>query len=613
MACPLNSIRYNGSLCACPPGYLLIRPSNNCTLFTANSSIATESGVDYYALSFPETIFAFDSIKKFTQSQAVFLEATLVMLLSWLLLCFFLRFTSLGDGSTVWFNIRWWISRLDVCFATRHWLDDQKVVKKRKTELGGTFSIASWILFIGLFAALLYQIISKRTIEVHNVRATSRPELNSFMNDMEFNITTISSMSCSNLRDLGSLVTGNPGFIDQRVASLSTLANYSCHNSSKGPTITLKCKNCKLAHDNMYISWHFADLPNNPATAVGFEFNLSAMDDLNKYVSFVSGTLKNGSAFDDRPVTFRGRESNILKFNLFPRIYHSLHDLKLIQPLFHEFLPGSIYRDTNQLQASLESSVDGLLNTTLYINFLSSYIVEINKENIMGPVSFLADLGGLYCISIGIFFYLLIQCEYRIKKLRNEDSVLRRIRNQHKAREHWNKLRKYVMYTYGYNTGDDIYKNSKMESSCSGLMLQSIRGSGSSCKRRQQSRTDSISFYRKPSGTATKSLSCKPLESTNDQKQHSENVSKQQSVGSSKEMARSQPQESSFIDNFIPPPPSLEFKSDSEMDMSDVKRNLKRLHEYNVMLRENLVARQSLLHSPSSRHSSQVNSNQGEV
>lgn len=31
--------------------------------------------------------------------------------------------------------------------------EDQKVVKKRKTELGGTFSIASWILFIGLFAA----------------------------------------------------------------------------------------------------------------------------------------------------------------------------------------------------------------------------------------------------------------------------------------------------------------------------------------------------------------------------------------------------------------------------------------------------------------------------
>lgn len=205
------------------------------------------------------------------------------------------------------------------------------------------------------------------------------------MNDMEFNITTVSSMSCANLRDLGNLVAGNPGFIDERVVSLSTLANYSCHNSSKGPTVTLRCKNCKLIHDNMYISWQFVDLPNNPATAVGYEFSLSAMDSAKKHVSFVNGTLKNGSAFDDSPVTFRGRQSNILKFNLFPRIYRNLRDLKLIQPLFHEFLPGSVFRDTNQLRASLENSVDGLVNTTLYINFLSAYVVEIDKESILGP------------------------------------------------------------------------------------------------------------------------------------------------------------------------------------------------------------------------------------
>jgi hypothetical protein len=232
---------------------------------------------------------------------------------------------------------------------------------------------------------LLYQIISKRSIEVHNVRATSAPELTSFLNDMEFNITTVSSMSCANLRALGNLVTGNPGFLDERVVSLSTLANYSCHNSSKGPTIAIDCKGCKLISDNMYISWQFVDLPNNPATAVGYEFHLAAKDSAKKHVSFVNGTLKNGSAFDDRPVTFRGRQSNILKFNLFPRIYHNLHDLKLIQPLFHEFLPGSFFRDTNQLQTSLENSVDGLVNTTLYINFLSAYVVEVDKESILGP------------------------------------------------------------------------------------------------------------------------------------------------------------------------------------------------------------------------------------
>uniref|UniRef100_A0A7N2KQX0 Uncharacterized protein n=1 Tax=Quercus lobata TaxID=97700 RepID=A0A7N2KQX0_QUELO len=264
--------------------------------------------------------------------------------------------------------------------------DDQKVVTKRKTELGGTFSIASWILFIGLFAALLYQTISKRSVEVHNIRATNAPDLASFVNDMELNITTISSMSCSNLRGLDTLVTGNPGFIDERFSPLSGFANYSCHNTSQGPTINLRCSPCKLIQDNLYISWQFVDLSNNPATAVGFQFNLTARNQANKkHVSFVCGTLKNGSSFDDKPVTFRGRDANILKFNLFPRIYRNLHDLRLIQPLFHEFLPGSSLYEASQLHASLENSNDGLINTTLYVNLLSAYIVEINNQNIMGP------------------------------------------------------------------------------------------------------------------------------------------------------------------------------------------------------------------------------------
>ncbi|KAL1322412.1 hypothetical protein HN51_067408 [Arachis hypogaea] len=612
-SCPANSITYNGSLCACIPGYVLNNTAKSCTLFSSGSDITTNSGVDYYALSFPETLFAFDRIKKFTQSQAVFLEGTLVMLLSWLIMCFFLRFMKLGDGRNVWFQIRWWISRLDICFATRHWLDDQKVVTKRKTELGGAFSIASWILFIGLFAALLYQIISKRSIEVHNIRATNGPELASFISHLDFNITTISSMSCANLRGLGTLVTGNPGFVDERVLSLSTLVNYTCYNSSKGPTIALKCEKCRAIPDNMYISWQFVDLPSSPATAVGFEFKLSASDDTKKHVSFVNGTLKNGSNFDNSPVTFRGRESNILKFNLFPRIYRNLHDLKLIQPLFHEFLPGSVSRDRNQLQASLENSVDGLVNTTLYINFLSAYVVEIDKENILGPVSFLADLGGLYCISIGIFFYLLIQCEYRIKKLRNEDNVMRTIRNRRKAQEHWDKLRKYVMFTYGCPTIEDDYKNSETDPCCSGTMLHSVRGSASSRKRRMQSKTSSISFYKKPDQPATMSQSFRPVGSANGSNLQPENMEKQHNVDIHNDPHRpqsSQSHESSIVDdNFIPPPPSLECKDGSRMNMSDVQKNLQSLYEYNVMLRDKLVAAQSLLHSSSSSQSSKVQSN----
>lgn len=192
-------------------------------------------------------------------------------------------------------------------------------------------------------------------------------------------------MSCANLRNLGNLVTGSPGLFDYKIAPLSSFVNFSCLNTSDGPTINLRCNNCQLTQDNFYFSWEFVDLPKSPATAVGFLFNLSSKPHASKnHMSFVSGILGNGSSSDDRPVTYRGTTPNILKFNLFPRLYHHLHDLRLIQPLFHDFLPGSYFKDASQLQSSLQSS-GGLLNTTVYLNFLSAYIVEVDKRSILGP------------------------------------------------------------------------------------------------------------------------------------------------------------------------------------------------------------------------------------
>uniref|UniRef100_A0A1J3ERA6 Transmembrane protein n=1 Tax=Noccaea caerulescens TaxID=107243 RepID=A0A1J3ERA6_NOCCA len=619
MACPRNSITYNATRCACGVGQLLNRSSGSCEIFGWPSTISSDKDVNYSGVSFAETIFAFDRIRKFTQSQAVFLEATLVMLLSWLLFCFFLRFTKLGDGRNVWFNLRWWITRLDVFFSTRHWLDDQQIVKKRKTELGGTFSVASWIVFIGLFAALLYQIITKRTIEVHNVRATGSPDLISFENDLEFNITAVSDMSCSNLRGIGNLVTGNPGFSDFKVASLSSFGNYTCSNTTSGPTVNFKCTKCRLTNDYIYISWHFVDLPDSPAAAVGFQFNFTCKNGANKrHISYVSGTLRNGSILDERPVTFRGTEGNILKFNLFPRIYHHLHDLKLIQPLFHEFIPGSVYRDTAQLQASLGRSSDGVLNTTLFINYLSAYIVEIDHENILGPVSFLADLGGLYCISIGIFFYLLVQCEYRIKNLRNEDTVFRRIRRRRKALDHWDKLRRYVAYTWDCSIlVDDAIKTTKMSAIC-GLARPSA-SPNSSNKERGSPKTKmqhSNMSNKKPGLSIEKNVIPQPasLEMTSfdsaSSLAHGDNISNEKSISQSSQshpLCRSD-------DDMIPPPPPMEFSegsSGSEVDAIDIKKKFQLLYDYNVLLREKLIDTQSLLNNLAAKASTSSTTEHG--
>ncbi|KAF6142783.1 hypothetical protein GIB67_007941 [Kingdonia uniflora] len=629
--CPPNSFSFNTTLCACNPGFTPNTTTNPtiCNPFDPSlNQWELKSGVDY-SISIP--IFSLDTIKKFTQSQAVFLEATVVMLVAWLLFCVVMRFQKVDDGENVGFKLRWWISRLDFGFSTRHWLDDNKVVKKRKTELGGTFSVASSILFIGLFSALLYQIISRRSVEVHNVRATNAPDLLAFANDMEFNITTVSSMSCSHLRGLGTIVSGTPGFIDYRVSSLSSFGNYSCHNTSHGPTISLQCSNCRIIQDDFYISWQFVDLPNDPAAAIGFQFKFTAKDHRDsKHVSSVTGALMNVSSMDDKPITFRGPDVNILKFHLFPQVYNNLHDLRLIQPLFHEFLPGSYFLETNQLQASLQGSKDGLINTTLHMNFLSAYIIEIDTENVFQPVSFLADLGGLYAISFAIFFYLLVQCEYRIKKLRNEDSVLRRTRNRKRALQRWNKLRRYVIYTWGWNHLDHDNTSNGEDQICCCVEMKSLGGSRSLDKRRQHSRMDTISSNRKislpidsvklhsfcSSGyivfpclllsraltlIADERLFCPGVEwsSANqvlkdDVPDNKINVRSIPSVASCKVDA-SQAQLSIPNDNSLPLPPVLELNVDSRTEISDMQRNLQNLYEYNLVLREKFIAAQSKL------------------
>ncbi|KAI3773942.1 hypothetical protein L1987_48481 [Smallanthus sonchifolius] len=596
MQCPdSNFFRYNITLCACNPGYFYNTTDSTCSAFTS-SEFLVGSGVDY-SINIPANIFAFDTIKKFTQSQAVFLEATVVLLVSWLVFCFFVRFGKLGDGTTPWFRIRWWISRLDVSFSTRHWLDDQKVVKKRKTELGGAFSIASWILFIGLLAALLYQVISMRTIEIHSVIATNAPDLASFHNDMEFNITTISTMTCSNLKGLANLVTGSPAFIDSRTAPLSTFVKFSCQNTTKGPTITLKCDDCQLFSDNLYISWQFADLPNMPAAAVGFEFKLTARDRHHKkHMSFVSGSLKNGSTNSAKFVTYRGRDPNILQFNLFPRIYRNKHDLRLIQPLFHDFLPGSSFSDASRLRSSLQGSNDGYVNTTLHINFLSSYIVQIDNQSTLGPVGFLADLGGLYCVSIGIFFYLLVQFEYRFKRFRHEDVVMRSIRNRRKAQERWNKLRKYVSFTWG--RGISLFEDGiSMEMACCSCFAVPKRGpsSSSSSNQRKQIRMDTISFNNKVSTPSDDVL---------------RGVNYQEEQNGNSIMNSSDVDLQVMADADIPLPPSLEFKAGSEISIPEIQKNLKNLYEYNMLLREKLVSTRSTIKALTSKASASSSSDQ---
>ena len=234
--------------------------------------------------------------------------------------------------------------------------------------------------------SLLYQAIHRRNAQVHRVKPANAPDLLDFVNDLEFHITTISSMSCAQVVAPSTIAMGTPGFMDFRVLPLSTLLTYSCQNTSEGPSITLKCNGCRIPPRDHYVSWQFVDLPRQPAAAVGFQFNLTAKehgDD--KDMSFVSGTLSSDNYIDTKLKTFRGPDSNVLKIQLFPQIYNNLRGLKLLQPLVQDFTQGSTLSDLSSLNASLQNPRDGVINTTLYISYLSDYIVEISNENVLGP------------------------------------------------------------------------------------------------------------------------------------------------------------------------------------------------------------------------------------
>ncbi|KAL6593828.1 hypothetical protein ACP70R_048729 [Stipagrostis hirtigluma subsp. patula] len=459
---------YNATLCACEPGYYLNGSGGSCAAMPGGGwgdwQVGAVGAPRNQSLYFLEPVLSHYAVRRLTQSQAVLLEAALAALLAWLAFCAAARVAGRDPrGERRLFRARFWISRLDCIFDNSHWAEDQQVLKKRKTELGGTCSVASLILFIGLVTVLLYQAIKRRSIEVHRVKPANAPDLLSFVNDLEFHITTISGMSCAQAIAPSTIAMGTPGSMDFRVVPLPTLFTYNCTNTSQGPSISLKCNGCRVPPRDHFVSWQFVDLPGQLAAAVGFQFNLTAKQHGDsKHVSFVSGTTdSDGYADDGKLKTFRGRDSNVLKIQLFPQIYNNLGNLRLFQPLVQDFTQGSVFLDVGSLNASLQNPSDGVVNTTLYISYLSDYIVEISSETVLGPVSVLASIGGLYAFSVAICLCLMAQCEARIKKLHDEDTRMLKILSKRRARQNWDKVRKFVMYTWGPSHLDPTHRSGK--------------------------------------------------------------------------------------------------------------------------------------------------------
>ncbi|GJN07868.1 hypothetical protein PR202_ga25736 [Eleusine coracana subsp. coracana] len=429
----------NATLCACDPGYYLSRSNGSSSCAAAPEwewQVGAVGAPRNQSLYFLGPVLPIEVIRRLTQSQAVILESALAVLLIWLAFCAAARlFGRDPQGEKRLFRARFWVSRLDFIFDNSHWafpvlarmcrLAAHHLVKEDNTVVQGRS--------IRPFLNLLYQAIKRRSIEVHRVKPANAPDLLSFVNDLEFNIITISGMSCAQATAPSAIAMGTPGFMDFRVVPLPTMFNYSCTNTSRGPSISLTCNGCRIPPRDHYVSWQFVDLPGQPAVAVGFQFNLTAKQHgVNEHVSFVSGAMNSDGYVDDGKMkTFRGQDSSVLKIQLFPQIYNKLGNLRLLQPLVQDFAEGSAFSDVGSLNASLQNAGDGVVNTTLYISYLSDYIVEISNESVVGPVSILASIGGLYAFSVAICLCFMAQ------------------------------VRKFVMYTWGPSNLDPTDRSGK--------------------------------------------------------------------------------------------------------------------------------------------------------
>lgn len=153
---------------------------------------------------------------------------------------------------------------------------------------------------------------------------------------------------------------------------------------------------------------------------------------------------------------------------------------------------------------------------------------------------------------------------------------MRSIRNRKKAQERWNKLRKYVTFTWGRGLLP-LEDKAFVEKECCNCFAVP--------KRRKQARTDNISFNTKVTTQSEKvvhNMNCKD-EKNGNCSMHSNNADTPQ--------------------HDIPLPPSLEIMAGSEISIPEIQKNLKNLYEYNVMLREKLVSTRSAIRALTSKAS----------
>ncbi|KAM0947001.1 hypothetical protein DsansV1_C08g0081491 [Dioscorea sansibarensis] len=110
--CPASAFRYNGTLCACPPGRFI--RDGRCAGMDGGREWEMGGGRSEAAPRWFETVLELESIERVMSSEAALMKVTVAVVVVWVVFCVAVRLGDVRGGRSFWFRCRCWISRLDL-------------------------------------------------------------------------------------------------------------------------------------------------------------------------------------------------------------------------------------------------------------------------------------------------------------------------------------------------------------------------------------------------------------------------------------------------------------------------------------------------------------------
>eukprot|EP00898_Chlorokybus_atmophyticus_P008228 jgi/Chlat1/8406/Chrsp80S09223 len=338
---------------------------------------------------------------------------------------------------------RYMLSRLDRRFSKRHWIDEQRVQVKRRTELGGTYSMASYIFIVGIIGGLVLDQIVQTKIVTDQIEAADRDTLQQFVVDYSLNITVYGDIIPEQVQLLATFGDGR----NDTAEFLSAGVQFSSGLYSGLLALNFSCIGCTIFSDLILLEYNFTDAAGRPpAMVAGYDYSYcTSSTTSSKQTSCSRGTIlassngtnpSNSSQLLTTLSSFRGLEPTTMNLRQVPVKYKLVGgEAKLFQVRYST----TDYGNTVETPAEVLSA-SGV--SRLIVNILPSTDWVLTRKIVskFAPLTFLAAVGGVYSVSMSLFNFLLKQTELRVRYFRYDDKLLNKLEKGRLALENWKKL-----------------------------------------------------------------------------------------------------------------------------------------------------------------------------